>query len=241
MQGFKGIARYLASRVLSVGLLSLPGLCLAQEVDAPRPQGGSGSVLAPSEYLNLIVPVDDRIALKLYGFHIGELGAPSAQVDVPIRMTKLLTITPSYLYYSVPSSGLDELANRPGAFTDSYQEHQFRVDAELKSTIRGFELSGRNMYVRRFRPAPAADGDRYRGRIRIAHPIAVKGHIWKPFASYEAFYDHNNGGWDKDRIWTGVTLPLAKRVWVEPSYLWERSDKLKTVNYLLFGLIVRTK
>jgi hypothetical protein len=32
-----------------------------------------------------------------------------------------------------------------------------------------------------------------------------------------------------------------KQVAVQPSYLWERSDGLKDVNYLLFGLIVSTK
>ena len=43
------------------------------------------------------------------------------------------------------------------------------------------------MYVRRFRPTD--DINRYRQRIGIAHPLTVNGHIWKPFASYEAFYE----------------------------------------------------
>jgi hypothetical protein len=30
-------------------------------------------------------------------------------------------------------------------------------------------------------------------------------------------------------------------VWFQPSYLWERSDRLKEINYLLFALIVSTK
>jgi hypothetical protein len=190
----------------------------------------------------VIVPqIKQGIDLKLYGFYIGELDVPSAQVDVPVRTTKFLTITPSYLYYSVPASGLDELANLAGAYRDSYDEHQFRIDGTVAFAVRKFEISARNMYVRRFRPAPADDSNRYRGRIGIAHPLAVKGRTWKPYASYEAYFDHHNGGWNKDRIWTGVTVPLVKHVSLQPSYLLERSDGLKTINYFLFGLILSTK
>ena len=91
------------------------------------------------------------------------------------------------MYYSVPASGLNELPPQPGGFTDSYDEHQFRIDGTVAFAVRKFEISGRNMYVRRFRPAPANDMNRYRGRIAIAHPLAVQGRIWKPFASYETY------------------------------------------------------
>jgi hypothetical protein len=97
------------------------------------------------------------------------------------------------------------------------------------------------MYVRRFRPAPADDMNRYRGRIAIAHPVAVQGRPWKPFASYETYYERKGGGWNRDRVWTGVTLPLKGRVLVQPSYMWETSKGSRDVHYLLFGLIVNTR
>ena len=50
--------------------------------------------------------------------------------------------------------------------------------------------------------------------LRSRIPLAVQGRIWKPFASYETYYERRNGGWNRDRIWTGVTLPLNKRVFV---------------------------
>jgi hypothetical protein len=239
-------ARHPGRSVLLICLLSLGGLCVAQEcvaqdVDAPGADARPGSVVAPSPWLGGIVPLQRRIDLKLYGFYVGELDVPSAQVDVPIRATRFLTITPSYLYYSVPASGLDDLANVSGVFTDSYDEHQLRVDGTVAFSIGKLEISGRNMYVRRFRPDPADDGNRYRGRIGTAYPVAVKGRIWKPFASYEAYYDHHNGGWNKDRIWTGVTVPVTKQVFFQPSWLLERTDGGRSIDYLLFGLIFRTK
>jgi hypothetical protein len=97
------------------------------------------------------------------------------------------------------------------------------------------------MYVRRFLPAPREDINRYRGRVMISHPLAVQHHIWQPFAAYEATYDGGGAGWSKDRVWAGVTLPLTKQVSFQPSYLWEKSDGLKDVDYLMFGLIVNTK
>ena len=128
------------------------------------------------------------------------------------------------MYYSVPASGLNKLPPQPGEFTDSYDEHQFRIDGTVAFAVRKFEISGRNMYVRRFRPAPANDTNRYRGKIAIAHPLTVRGRIWKPFAAYETYYERD-GGWNRERIWTGVTLPLNKRVFFQPSYMWEKSER----------------
>jgi hypothetical protein len=244
MQRFPRLALQLGPAFLAIGLIALAKPCVAQEVDAPS-GGGSGSVVAPSAWLELIAPVQQRVALKLYGFYIGDLKTPVAQVDVGIRATKFLTITPSYMYYSVPASGLNKLAPEPAGFTDSYSENQFRIDGTLGFSLRQFEISVRNMYVRRFRPAPLDDINRYRGRILIAHPLKVRGSSWKPFASYETYYDGGGtirgGGWNRDRVWAGVTLPVMKQVLFQPSYLWERSDGIKDVHYLLFGLIVSTK
>ncbi len=241
MQRFKRLALRLVLGVPLLGLTLLAAPCVAQEVDAPAADVGAGSVAAPSPWLALVVPGPRRLDLKLYGFYIGKLDVPSAQIDVPIRATKFLTITPSYLYYSLPASALDELANVPGAFADSYDEHQFRIDGTAAFSVRKLEITARNMYVRRFRPASADDANRYRGRIGVAHPLKVGSRVWKPFASYEAYFEHRNGGWNKDRVWTGVTVPLVKHVAFQPSHLWERTDGLKTINYVLFGLSLSTK
>jgi uncharacterized protein DUF2490 len=236
-------ARYLAPGVLVACVFSLGAPCAAQEVDPPTPPdtgNGRGSLVAPSAWFALTAPVHEQIDLKLYGFYIGALDVPVAQIDVPIRTSKWLTVTPSYMYYSVRASGLNKLTPQPGSFADSYEEQQFRIDGTVAFAIRKLEISARNMYVRRFRPTPLDDLNRYRGRIAIAYPLAVHGRTWKPFASYEAYYERK-GGWNRDRVWTGVTLPLKGRVMIQPSYMWETSKGNRDVHYLLFGLIVRTK
>jgi hypothetical protein len=234
----KKVTRFALRHVpsLVMCLLSFGGLCVAQEVDVPTGRG-SGSVVAPTGWAEFIAPVQQRIDLKFYGFYIGELKAPSGQFDATFRATKFLSITPSYLYYSVPPSGLDELANRSRGFTHSLDEHQFRIDGTVMFSIHKFEISERNMYVRRFL-STNTEINRYRNRIAIAYPLAVGGHIWKPFASYEAFYDQGSG-WTKNRAWTGVTVPIERHVSFQPSYMWESTNGIKDLHYLMFGLIFR--
>ena len=248
MQGFTRFALHLVPSFLLLLLISLGGQCVAQEVDVPDGGRGGGSVVAPTGWAEFIAPVQQRIDLKFYGFYIGEAKAPARQFDATFRLTKFFSITPSYLYYSVPASGLDELANRSRGFTHAADEHQFRVDGTLAFSIRKFEISERNMYVRRFLPTymylgrslPSKEINRYRNRIAVAYPLAVKGHIWKPFASYEGFYDQGSG-WTKNRVQTGVTVPLQKYVSFQPSYMWEGTQGIKDMHYLMFGLIFRTK
>jgi hypothetical protein len=96
------------------------------------------------------------------------------------------------------------------------------------------------MYVRRFLPAPADDIDRFRARFGVARPIHVRGRIYKPFASYEKYYERI-AGWNRQRLWSGITLQLTKNVFVQPSYLWETADRSRDINYLLVGLIIKIK
>jgi hypothetical protein len=236
-------ARYLVPSFLVVGLVSLGAPCAAQEIgapDVPVAREGRDAVVAPSPWLVVGVPLRQGVDLKLNTFYIGEFNVPVVQVDLPIRLAKFLTITPSYLYNWVPASGLNKMTPQPLGATDSYDENQFRIDGTVTVPIHKFEISARNMYVRRFLPGAADDINRYRGRVGIARAVAIGGRTVKPFTYYESFYERK-GGWNKVRIWSGVTLPVAKHLMFQPSYMWERSQGARDVNYLLFGLIVNTK
>jgi hypothetical protein len=241
------VMRRAVTSAVVIWIVSLAAPCAAQELDAPGApaapdaSAGRGSVFVPGGFLGLITPVRDRVALNVYGFYYGEVAVPVVQVDVPVRMTKFLTITPSYLYYEVPPSGLNTVSEQPAGFFNTLEENQFRIDGTLKFSVRKLEISDRNMYVRRFRQT--GDIDRYRQRIGIAHPLMVDGHIWKAFATFEAFYDRGNGGWTRNRVIAGATVPLLKHLSFQPSYIRDiyRIRGLRDVNYLQFGVIVTTK
>ncbi len=244
------LMRRVVTSALVIWLVSLAVPCVAQELDPPATPAtpatpdareGRGSVFVPGSFVGLFTPVGDRVALNVYGFYYGKVAVPVAQVDVPVRITKFLTVTPSYLYYEVPPSGLDRASAYPARFADTFEENQFRIDGTVKFSIHAFEITDRNMYVRRF--LPTGDINRYRQRIGIAHPLTVSGRVWKPFVNYEAFYDRTSSGWNKDRVMTGVTLPLVKRMALQPAYIWDhyRAQGPRDVNYLQIGLIVNTR
>jgi Protein of unknown function (DUF2490) len=239
------VMRRVVTSVLVIWLALLAAPCAAQELDAPAAPAapdGRGPLFVPGSFIGLFTPLNNQIALSAYGFYYGGVAVPVAQVDVPVRMTTFLTITPSYLYYEVPPSGLGKATAFPARFTDTLEENQFRVDGTLKFSIRGFEISDRNMYVRRF--LQTNDINRYRHRIGIARPVSVDGRIWKPFVSYEAFYDRTTGGgWTRDRVMAGTSLPLRKHVSLQPSYVRDnyRIRGLRNINYLQLGVIISTK
>ena len=116
MRGLTTFARYLVRSALVVCVMSLAVPCAAQDADVPTPPAagdGRGSLFVPGGFLGFVAPVHDRVSVNVYGFYYGEVDVPVAQVDVPIRTTRFLTITPSYLYYEVPPSGLDTASQRP--------------------------------------------------------------------------------------------------------------------------------
>jgi hypothetical protein len=151
------------------------------------------------------------------------------------------------MYYSVPLSGLNELApNLSQYFPIATRSTNFELTETAGFAFRRFEIAARNMYVRRFRPAPLEDSNRSRSNYGCA-PLTVESHVWKPFTSYEAHYDfrnaplHQTPGWNRSGVWSGVMVPLDKHVAFQPSYMWESADGSKTVNYLLFALIFSVK
>jgi hypothetical protein len=185
MRTLTRFARCLLPGFLVIGLIARSAPCAAQEVDAPtstaRPDG-RGAVVAPSPWLVVGVPLRQDVALKVSTFYIGDFNVPVVQVDVPVRVTKFLTITPSYLYNWIPASGLNKMTPQPLGATDSYDENQFRIDGTVTVPVGKFEISARNMYVRRFLPGTADDINRYRGRVGVARTITVGDRVWKPFA-----------------------------------------------------------
>jgi Protein of unknown function (DUF2490) len=244
MQRFTKLALRLGPAFLAVGVIAGSRPCLAQEVEGPGAGRQSTSVTAPATYVGLIAPVTQRIGVRLYGWYIGELKAPGVTAELPIRATKFLTITPGYQFVEMSPSGIDNYVEQPLGLSETYREHQFRLDGTFKFAIRKLEITDRNMYVRRFRPAWVGDDiNRYRNRVGLAHPLGVMGQTWKPFASFEAYFDQGQSGTVKNRVWLGVNVPIQKQVVFQPGYIWEnnRTPGIRDVNYLLAAFIVSPK
>jgi hypothetical protein len=91
MRRFAKLARSLVLSALAAFVITVGAPCAAEEPDLPTPPGvgqARGSLFAPSAWLELSTPVQKKINLNVYGFYIGNLDVPVAQVDVAIRATK---------------------------------------------------------------------------------------------------------------------------------------------------------
>lgn len=92
-QRFTRLLLHPLSALLLICVVLLGGQCGAQEVDVPTGRG-NGSVVAPSDWVELIAPVQQWGDLKFYGFYIGEVNAPSTQFDATFRATKFFRSLP---------------------------------------------------------------------------------------------------------------------------------------------------
>ena len=130
--------------------------CSAQEIES---SGKNGSALfSNANYLELSVPVTGRVGVNMYGFYLGNVRVSIPLLEVPINVQKHFTITPSYLFVSVPPSTLTLLTGE--SVSSTYRENQFRLAGTLFTTFHRFTLSERNMYVRRFTPFGQVEGRR---------------------------------------------------------------------------------
>jgi hypothetical protein len=243
---------------LVIVLVSLGLPCGAQDVEQSPPSGagavpsipaGRNSLFTPAGYAEFILPPKPTglgvpVGVRVYGFYIGAVNTPIVLFETPVVAGKYVTITPGFQYLRVPDGDLGEMTTVPTEFKQSYVENQARIDATVKFVVGHLEIGERNMYVRRFVPAWAgADVNRYRNRLMLTQLVTVNGSVWKPYASYEAFHDGHHRGWVRYRFWSGITVPLEKRVSFQPSFVHDdnRTPGIRDISYLMFALITVVK
>jgi hypothetical protein len=207
----------------------------AQELEANGKNGNA--IFSPADYVEVSTPLTDRIGVNAYAFYLGNVQAGIGLVEVPIKASKHVSFTSSYLYIKVPAAGLSLLTGETEA--TPYQEHQFRQAATVSTTWSHFSLSDRNMYVRRF--TPTGDVNRYRNKIYVARQLSFGSYRCSPFIFDEVYHDFAPGGWLR-RNWIvgGVDMPVNRYLTFQASYIRQDDQFLRSVNFLGVALIVHT-
>jgi hypothetical protein len=59
---------------------------------------------------------------------------------------------------------------------------------------------------------------RYRNRVQLEGPIAIRSYHLKAYASVEPFYQSQYGKWSDTAIYAGCLLPIGKHVQLDPYY-----------------------
>jgi hypothetical protein len=207
----------------------------AQEVEGSGKNGGA--VFSPVDYLQVTVPVAERVAVNTYGFYLGNVRASIALLEVPVALQKHLSVTPSYLFINVPVSGLSLLTGEPA--NGNYHEQQFRLAGTISVSWHHFNVADRNMYVHRYTPRSGVN--RYRNKVYVARPVIIGSYRFNPFVFDEIYHDFAPGNWLR-RNWAvaGVDLPINRYLAFQASYIRQSDQFLRSVNFLGTALIVKT-
>jgi hypothetical protein len=198
---------------------------------------GGSAVFSNADYFELSTPLTNRVGINTYGFYLGNVRIGIALIEVPVSIQKHFIVTPSYLFVNVPPSGFTLLTGQPAA--SSYEEHQFRLAGTFITTFRGFTISERNMYVRRF--TPAGDVNRYRNRIYVSRQVSLGSYKVSPFIFDEVYHDFLPQKWlRRNWIVAGVDMPINRYLTFQPSYIRQDDLFLRSVNFLGVGLTIKT-
>ncbi len=173
----------------------------------------------------------------MYGFYLGNVRVSIPLLEVPINVQKHFTITPSYLFVSVPPSTLTLLSGLP--IVSTYRENQFRIAGTLFTNYHHFTFSERNMYVRRF--TPFGQVNRYRNRFYGSRSISFGSYKVNAFAFDEVYHDFAPHNWVR-RNWiaAGFDMPINQHLTFQPSYIRQNDLLLRNINFLGIGVIIKT-
>jgi Protein of unknown function (DUF2490) len=80
---------------------------------------------------------------------------------------------------------------------------------------------------------------RYRNRVQVEGPVAIRSYHVKPYASVEAFYQSQYGKWSDTAIYAGCLFPIGKHVQLDPYYEHQNNTGKKPNQQLnQFGLVL---
>ena len=235
MRLLRNVPQILTCGILLPFLATLVSVGIAQEVEGNGKS--SGAIFSPADYLQIITPVTRRVTLGTYGFYLGNVHTSIALLEVPVSLQKHFVLTPGYLFVNVPPVGLSLLNNK--TVSESYHENQLRFAGTALISWHGFNLSDRNMYVRRF--TPTSEINRYRNKIYITHTFSLGSYKVNPFVFEEVYHDFVPGKWLR-RNWVvaAIDMPINRHLTFQPSYIRQDDQFLRSVNFLGLALIIRT-
>lgn len=186
--------------------------------------------------LQIAVPVSKKLDFNLSGqFRFGRnfrdfvdenLGAGIAFTYKP---SKYLQFAPGYSY----------IVNRPQENRNAYENRLNLPVTVISPKFRGFTLSDRNLFERRWRKP--ANFWRYRNRLQIERTFKPNGFEFRAFASDEVFYDFRAKRWVKNRFTIGVGKPLSKQLSLDVYYLRQNDGRSRPGDIHVIGTAVRIR
>jgi hypothetical protein len=114
--------------------------------------------------------------------------------------------------------GYKRVYAKPG--DDWEMEDRPMLYAAAKTKVYGFGVTNRSRLEYRM-PQDETDFWRYRHKLIIASPVTFTPLKIQPYTADEVFYSFDGQGFNQQRLYGGVYLPLHEKVRLELFYLWK--------------------
>jgi len=122
-----------------------------------------------------------------------------------------------------------------GAASDNkgHIENRPYLQMKINGDVLGFHVSNRNRLEFRDRKDAGDDGWRYRAMFTLNEPFErirpgkrrlLKDKI-RPYISDELFFDLGDGGYNRNRLYAGLSCLVHERVVLNVYYLWQSSNR----------------
>ena len=172
--------------------------------------------------------LNERAALVYYGtLHFGkavsDLNEQQLGIGFNFSLSKYLSLNSAYRYIN----------GQPPERSHS-QEHRFFLDFTARAPLGdGFQLSDRNRGE--LRHINGINSGRYRNRLQLERLFKINKYRVTPYLADKVFYDGRYHIWNRNRIYTGVRVPLNKHFGVDGYYLeqFDVRDRLFTRRHVI--------
>jgi hypothetical protein len=132
--------------------------------------------------------------------------------------------TDVWLYYFGLADWLSVGAGYKRVYTkagDDWQvEDRPMLDAAVKTKVHGFGVTDRSRFEYRI-PEGYEQVLRYRNRLTVTSPVTFTPWKIEPYTAEEVFVNLDEQGFNQQRLYGGVFIPLHEKVRLELFYLWK--------------------
>jgi hypothetical protein len=186
-------------------------LCCVSPIAAQQAVNSNADWQAWPE-VTLSIRLNEKAAVVFYGtLHFGKNVSDLNEEQLGIALDFSLN-----KYFSLNSAYRHSSGQPPGR--SHSQEDRFFLDFTARAPLGdGFRLSDRNRGE--LRHINGMNSGRYRNRLQLERLFKINGHSVTPYLADEVFYDGRYHLWNRNRLYTGVRVPLSEHLGVDGYYL----------------------
>lgn len=184
----------------------------------------------------LAIPVNKKLDFNLYGqLRLGRKFRDFVDENLGIgtgltyKPNKYLQLAPSYSY----------LVNRPSRNRNASERRLNLPVTVISPKFRGFTVSNRNLFERRWRKP--VNSWRYRNRLQVERTFKPNNFEFRLFASDEVFYDFRARSWARNRFAVGVGKPISRQLSFDVYYLRQNDGRSRPGDLHVIGTGLRIR